>query len=502
MSADVELPKTLSESHALIEAQQEKIEHLNQKYESLLEQIKLAKLRQFGRKSESHPEQCLLFDEVEQEATLEEEAPEDKEQITYERQKAKRKPLPENLPREEIIVDIDEADKVCECGCAKKHIGEEVTEQLEVIPASVKVIATVRPKYACNRCDNKVSIAPMPKHFMPKSMATPSLVAHIITNKYCDHLPLYRQEQIWKRVGIELPRNTQANWIIKAYEACLPLRDVFIKTLFKSDYLQVDETPFQVMNEPNRKNTSKSYLWVYHSLLPDKKLVLYDYKPTREGKWPQQFMQNFKGYLQTDGYGGYDWAKKEEDITQLGCWAHARRPFAELVKIAKTTGKSHQAIAYIKKLYAIEKTAKTSNLNPIEVKALRTEKAKPILDDLFKWVRKALTTAVPESKLGKALKYIHEREDELSSYLEDGRLQIDNNAVENKIRPFAIGRKNWMIAASTNGAEASSFFYSLINSAKENGLNPFDYLNHLFNHIKQCKTEDDYMRLMPHICKL
>ena len=213
-------------------------------------------------------------------------------------------------------------------------------------------------------------------------------------------------------------------------------------------------------------------------------------------------MQNFKGYLQTDGYGGYDWAKKKEDITQLGCWAHARRPFAELVKIAKTTGKSHQAIAYIKKLYAIEKAAKTSNLNPIEVKALRTEKAKPILDDLFKWVRKALTTAVPESKLGKALKYIHERENELSSYLEDGRLQIDNNTVENKIRPFAIGRKNWMIAASTNGAEASSFFYSLINSAKENGLNPFDYLHYLFNHIKQCKTEDDYMRLMPHICKL
>lgn len=501
MKNAVELPKSIEESHALIESQQEEIALLKQQYANLLEQVKLEKLRRYGRKSESNLDQLNLFDEVEQEAEKEI-LNEEKEVISYERKKAKRKPLPKTLPREEIIHDISDADKICDCGCDKKKIGEEVSEQLEVIPASMKVIAHIRPKYACNRCDTRVDIAPMPTLFLPKHIASPSLVAYTLINKFQDHLPLYRQEQMWKRLAIDIPRNSMSNWIMKAYELCKPLKALFIKELLKTDYLQVDETPVQVMNEPGKKNTSQSYIWVYRSAIPDKKLVFYEYQSSREGKWPEQMLSDFKGYLQTDGYKGYHFAKQKEEMIQLGCMAHARRPFAELVKIAKTTGKSHQAIAYIKKIYAVEKQAKAMELSPEERKALRLLKAKPHLDALFKWVEKSLKTAVPNSKLANGLTYIHERQKELSNYLLDGRLEIDNNGVENKIRPLAVGRKNWLFSGSPAGADASCFFYSLINSATDNGLNAFEYLRHVFDNIRSCQSDDDLLELLPHRCRL
>ncbi len=502
MSAKKNTPTSLSESLEIIASQQEEIALLNQKYNNLLEQFKLSRQRQFGSKSESHVDQLQLFDEAEAHANDEPLNAELTEKITYERKKPTRKPLPKDLPREQVIYDVDESEKHCACGCEKQRIGEEVSEQLEVIPASVKVIQHIRPKYACNRCDAGVSIAAMPALFLPKSIASPSLVAHIIVNKYQDHLPLYRQQQIWTRANVDIPRNTMCGWIMKAYEKCLPLKAFLIQDLLSSDYLQVDETTLQVMNESGKKNTSKSYMWLYRSALPDKRINYFEYRHSREGIWPETLLADFKGYLQTDGYAGYDWAAERENITRLGCMAHGRRPFAELVKLAKKTGKSHQAIAYIKKLYAIEKEAKVKKLSPEARYELRLEKAKPILDDLFKWIEKSLKTAVPHSKLGKGLNYMHQREDELRNYLLDGRLEIDNNGAENKIRPFAIGRKNWLFSGNPRGADASSFFYTLISTAMDNGLNPFDYLNHLFNNITQCKTDEDYIRLLPHICKL
>jgi transposase len=504
MKTAEKLQKSLEESHALIDAQREEIDYLKQRYNLLLEQIKLEKLRRYAPKSEANVLQLELnlFDEAESEAKEAEPVVEEKETITYDRNKPKRKPLPKELPREEITHDITDSEKICICGCEKKHIGEEISEQLEVIPASIKVIAHIRPKYACNKCDSKVDIAKMPEFFLPKTMASESLVAYTIISKFQDHLPLYRQEKIWQRMGINIPRNTMGYWIIKSFENCLPLYDVFVKELFSSTYLQVDETTVQVMNEEGRKNTSKSYIWVYKSMLPDKKLILYDYKPTREGKWPEHMMRDFNGYLQTDGYYGYSFANDKKNIIKLGCMAHARRPFAELVKIAKKTGKSHIAISYIKKLYIIEKYAREHKLTHQERYELRLKKSQPLLDDFFAWVDESLKTAVPKSKLGNGLKYIQNRKNELSHYLLDGSLEIDNNAVENKIRPFAIGRKNWMFSGSTNGAQASSFFFSLINSAVDNGLNSFEYLHYLFKNIKKCQNEDDYYKLLPHVCKI
>lgn len=499
-----------SEDQALLMPLQEEINQLKnealewkQKYFNMLEQFKLAQQRKYSPSSESNILQGeLQFDEAEAVETTELPQEENTVTVTYTRKKPVRRPLPAELPRETIEHDIAEEDKLCSCGCMKQRIGEEVTEQLEFVPAKLTVIAHVRPKYACNRCDEGVSIASMPQLFLPKSIATPSLVAHVIISKYQDHLPLYRQEHMWQRMGIEMARNTVCGWIMAASEVCMPMRDALIKELIASKYLQADETPLQVMDEPNRKNTSKSYMWVYQNQKPDKKIILFDYRETRQAQWPKELLKEFKGYLQTDGYIGYDWVDGHSDIIHLGCMSHARRPFAELVKLAKTTGKSHQAVAYFQKLYAIEKIARDGNYTHEQRYQLRLKQSKPILDALKTWLDQSLKSAVPKSKLGDALVYMSQRWKELTAYLLHGMLEIDNNAIENIIRPFALGRKNWLISGSPRGAHASALFYSLIATAKSNGLNPFDYLKVLFEKIRFCKTAEDYANLLPFNLKI
>ena len=305
MKKTADLPTSPEEKDALIIALREENHTLKQQYNRMLEQFKLAQQRQFSRSSERNEQQLeMCFDEAE--AVPVEELPQEEHTvtITYTRNKPKRRSLPADLPREVIEHDISEQEKQCECGCLKQRIGEEVTEQLEIVPAQLKVIQHVRPKYACNRCDEGVSIAPMPRLFLPKSMATPSLVAHTLVSKYQDHLPLYRQENIWQRMGIELARNTLCGWIMAAAEVCMPMRDALMNALLTSGYIQADETPVQVMNEPNRKNTSTSYMWLYRSAKPDKKVILFDYRETRQALWPKELLQDFKGHLQTDGYKG------------------------------------------------------------------------------------------------------------------------------------------------------------------------------------------------------
>lgn len=498
MKNAVIIPKSIEEKDALIRALFEENAQLKQQYFRVLEQFKLAQQRHFARSSESNILQMeLQFDEAE--AVAPEALPEEDSTITvsYTRGKPKRRTLPADLPREVIEHDIPEHDKQCVCGCIKQRIGEEITEQLEIIPAVLKVIAHVRPKYACNRCDEGVSIAPMPKLFLPKSMATPSLVAHTLISKYQDHLPLYRQEKIWQRMGVDMPRNTVCGWIMAAAEVCMPMRDALISCMLQSNYVQADETPVQVMDEPNRKNTSTSYMWVYRTAKPDKKVIVFDYRETRQARWPKEILSGFKGYLQTDGYNGYDWLDDDPDIIRLGCMSHARRPFAELVKLAKTTGKSHQAVAYFQKLYAIEKIARDAQYSPEQRYALRLERSKPILDEMKIWIERSLRHAVPQSKLEVALNYMNQRWQQLINFLLDGALEIDNNGIENQIRPFAVGRKNWLFSGSPRGAHASALFYSLIATAIANECNPFDYLRHLCENIRLCKTPDDYIQLLP-----
>lgn len=310
------------------------------KYYSMLEQFKLAQQRQYASSSEKNLLQGELFDEMGTHVEEKEERPKSIEVPAHKRTKAKRQPLPKNLPRIDVVHDIEESQKICACGCQKERFGEEVTEQLEIIRPEVKVLRHVRPKYACKQCEAGVTIAPMPNLLLPKSNAAPSLITFIIISKYVDHLPLYRQESILKRYGIDIPRNTMCGWLLTVAELCEPLWQVLQKHILSYDYCQADETPVQVLQEPGRTNAQKSYIWIYRGGNEKQKAVVYDYQETRSGYHAQNFLHGFKGYLQTDGYAGYNWVSDLNEITHLGCMTHARRPFAEIVKLTKKPGKA------------------------------------------------------------------------------------------------------------------------------------------------------------------
>lgn len=483
---------------------------LQQKYNLLLEQFKLAQQKRFSHSSEKCPEQEELFDEADAPTPNPDHAQKEETLTVPEHQRKrkgqpKRTTIPDYLERERIEYDIPDEDKVCACGCHKHCMGEEISEQLEVIPPQFKVLQHVRPKYACRACETQggtgegVSIASMPKLFLPKSMAGPSLVAYTITNKYIDHLPLYRQEAIWNRHGFRLPRNTLCGWVMSAYEQVEPLLSLLKEDILKSGYVQADETPVQVMKEANQRNQKKSYMWLFRGdAPPDYIAILYEYQETREGKHAKSFLENFEGYLQTDGYKGYDWVNNKSAITHLGCMAHARRPFAKLMKLAKSSGQSDVVVKLVGKLYAIEDKAREEKLSHQARFELRQEKSAPILSEIKIWLDKMLPSSPPKSVFGKGVRYMLDRWQELNNFLKDGRLEVDNNLIENNIRPFAVGRRNWLFKGSPRGAKAGACFYSLIETCKANNIDPFKYLNYLFTTIPQCKTTKDYRQLLPY----
>lgn len=336
------------------------------KYVNLLEEIRLAKQHRFAPSSEKNILQSDLFDE----AGIE--LPEDvKEQLSDEieikshtrKRHPVRRPLPAYLPREVVIHDITEAEKVCYCGEHLVRMGEEISEQLKYIPAKISVIQHVRPKYTCKPCQENVKIAAMPALLLPKSIATPELVAHIIISKYCDHLPLYRQEAMWQRMEIDMPRSSLCGWVLKVAELCEPLWKQLQKNIIADDYVQVDETTVQVLNEIGRDNRAKSYMWAYRGG-GNQPSIVYEYQETRGGYHAQQFLAGFKGYLQSDAFSGYNWADEAKEIVHVGCHAHARRPFAELVKTQKTSGLAHDALKFYRKLYGIEKEARENQYTP------------------------------------------------------------------------------------------------------------------------------------------
>jgi len=311
-------------------------------------------------------------------------------------------------------------------------------------------------------------------------------------------LPLYRQETIWNRHGFKLPRNTLCGWVMAAFERVEPLLRLLKDDILNSGYIQADETTVQVMKEKHRRNQQKSYMWSYRGNAPNYVAILYEYQETRAAKHAIEFLKSFKGYLQTDGYKGYDWVNTNNDIVHLGCWAHARRPFAKLMKIAKSSGQSDIAIELIRNLYIVETQAKEQGLSHEQRQQLRHQASKPVLDELFVWIQKMANSTSPKSVFGKGVLYIKERWSELTNFLEHGKLEIDNNAIENNIRPFALGRNNWRFKGSPKGANAGACFYSLIETCKANNIEPFKYLNYLFLNIPHCQSEEDYRKLLPY----
>jgi len=484
---------------------QEKINYLE-------ERIRLLQNEIFGRKTEKLIDprfarlQMGLFDEPEAVLPAEVEQADDTVTIAeHARKKRGRKPLPADLPRIEIVHDVTDEQKLCECGCVKDKIGEEVSEKLDIIPAKIQVIRHIRYKYVCKNCEGvesegpTVVIAPPPVEMIPKGIATSGLLAHILTAKFEDALPFYRQEKIFARMGIDLPRATMCGWAIKVAEGCEPILDLLAREI-RSGPMNIDETPVQVLNEPDRPNTSKSYMWVYRGGDPDHPVLIYQYHPTRSGQVPLEFLKGHKGYIQTDGYNGYDALGRQSGIILLGCWAHVRRKFVDVIDAKSNpnkTGLAEEAIAYIGRLYAVEKYALGNDYKPDQVYWLRQEKSKPVLDEIKVWLNQTASITPPKGLLGKAVNYAIKNWDRLIRYIEDGRLKPDNNLAENAIRPFVLGRKNWLFSGHPNGAKASAAIFSLIETAKANKLKPYFYLRYLFDQLPFAKTEADYRSLLP-----
>ena len=481
-----------------------KLERVNQqlsdKLQQLLERYNLKKYQKFSPSSETYEGEGEVLNGAEQLIEDESVATEPDTQTTESAKKAakpRRPRIAPELPRVDVIHDID--DKTCACcGHALHQMGEEVSEQIEFVPAQIRVLRNVRLKYSCRQCettDTKVDIkiADVPPAVIPKSMATPSLLAQIISSKMHYGLPLYRQEQLFNQAGIELSRQTMSRWLISCAEKLKPLLALMKAELLKQPVLWADETTVNVLDVEK----STCYMWVYGCGLEKStgpKLVLFDYQDSRSSKHPTDFLAGFNGYLQVDGYAGYE----KTHATLVGCWAHARRKFVEAQKAQGKgkTGKADVALNHIQKLYALESKLKTAP--PDKKYEARQTLAKPLLAQFKSWLDKSSESVTKESLLGAAITYSLNQWPKLVRYLDDGCLNIDNNRAERAIKPFVIGRKAWLFANTKTGAQASAALYSLVETSKINGLEPYDYLCRLLTELPKANTQEKLQQLLPY----
>ena len=482
------------------QAQRKKISELESRVDLLMEALRLARHKQFGASSEKSEDTLVeqlsfLFNEAEvfSVAEKEEETTEVKAHKRHKKHAYTLDNIPEGIPVEQVEHRLEGEDLVCpQCGDTMTEIGKEVVRTLEIIPAQTIVHEDVYYTYACKSCsenaddgcETPVVKAPREKNIIPGSFATPEAIAHIMTQKFVTGSPLYRQEQEINRKGIKLSRQTMSNWILKATEDYLmPVYEQLHKELLKRDVLHADETTLQVLHEPGKKPQTDSYMWLYRtSGDADKPVVLYEYQPGRGAKHPKEFLNGYKGYLHTDGYQGYH--SLPADITVVGCWAHARRKFDEAVKSlpkGKVKGSSaSQGLTYCNLLFGIEQ--EIASMTVEERQKERLKQAKPVLDAMFAWANSR--TAAPKSALGKAFHYLKEQWPYLTNYLKDGRLEISNNRAERSIKPFVIDRKNFLFANTPKGATGSAIMFSVIQTAIENGLDPYKYLTWLMKTAK------------------
>ena len=472
--------------------------------EQLREELAWIKGQLFGQKRErfegGHPEQLQLDlgREAESVAPPAEEAEE--EQISYRRKKKKhpgRHPLPPHLERVEMVIEPEEDTTGLLC------IGEEITEVLARIPGRNYVIRYLRKKYL--KADGKaVLIGCLPSRAIEKGIAHESVLADMIVSKYVDHLPLYRQAQIWKRDGVVMALSTMSGWMDQSAQLLSLLYDALVREVTtEAEYLQADESPMQVLDKPKNKQKKKKkgppgkshrgYQWVYLDV--DANLVLFDYQKGRGRDGPNKLLKNFKGYLQTDGYSVYEQYEDHPDITLLGCMAHARRHFVK----AKSNDpkRANHFLTEVQKLYQIERDLKEEKAPAEQIRKVRQQKAVPILQQLAKWFIQEYPKVLPKSAIGKAIQYAHSRWEKISRYTSDGNFKIDNNLIENRIRPLALGRKNWLFAGSHHAAQNTAIFYSLLGSAILNGHDPYKYLFAVLTHLPDYPI-NKIQELLPH----
>jgi transposase len=455
----------------------------------------------YGKRSEkskvSHTEQMsLLFNEAETYAQDEEEpvASEDKQKAPKPgaHKKGGRKGLPKDLPREKVIHKLEQEELQCKCGSELVHIGSDISEQLDIIPAKVIVKEHVRYKYACKSCEEVIKRAPPAFTPLNKSIATSNLLAHICTQKFDDHSPLYRQERIWQRLGVSLSRATMSNWLLAGADLFKPMITLLKEDINKATYACSDETTINVLNDEKSKN----YMWLHMSGARKNRAIVYEYNRSRTGEAASNFLKEFKGYHQCDGYSGYNELHQKTSVTGVGCMAHARRKFMDIVKVTKNKGIASDVIDIIGKLYDIEK--QIIDLNDDGIYQIRQKKSKPIIEELKKKLLHYKDQAPPTSILGKAINYPLNQWSKLIAYLEDGRIRIDNNDCERAIKPFVIGRKNWLFSKSQKGAEASSIIYSIIETCKANNVNTYNYLRYLFENIHKAQNKEELRAIVPY----
>ena len=495
-----------------IQEQQAQIEELKRKLEHMNEVFANAQRARFGQSSEKasyvmSEDQICLFNEAEKEQDHKAAEPTEETFTVKAHARKKKRTLAEmtaNLPEKEILLELPENQRICgKCGGTFKVIGKKfVRHELQVIPRQVKLLAYYTVTYACDHCEKDTGFAHIanvkpPVPLMKHSLASPSSVADIMAKKYADGLPLARQEKIWARQGVELSRATLANWVIQCTQSWLkPLYRHMKQQLLEQTVIHADETVVQVLKEDGKPATSESRMWLYASGEYSKNHVrIFEYQPDRSGKRPESFLKGFTGCLVTDGYAGYNQVAK---VTHCGCWAHARRKWREAMPDGATVKTSKAAVGfqYCTKLFSLEK--KGAYPDPKHRKAYRQNVVLPLLEEYFAWLK----TVHPEkgSKLEDAVRYSLNQKQQLTAFLDHGDVPISNNLAENAIRPFVVGRKNWLFCDSVKGAESSAIVYSLVETAKANGIEPYEYLLLVLTmlpYLGKSPAHEELEKLMP-----
>ena len=507
-----DLQKMIKTLQATVDAANKREEALTQERDNLKEEVDLLRKKLFGTSSEKRvldiPGQLNFFNEAELEqdpalAQMEELEASSSEKIPKKRKaRATDAERFKGIPVEKEYLDLSEKEKNCPvCGTALKQIGEEfVRRELVFIPARLKVREYYSRNYECPQCSQHgIPVIKKGKDGRPHmlyGMACAGTVAWVMYQKFCNALPYFRQEKDWKQYGASITRKTMANWVIQNSEAFfLPMYEYFQRKLLEREFAMADETPLQVLHEPGRRAQTQSYMWLFRSGedgLPP--IILYKYSETRAGENAVDFLSGFKGYLMCDGYSGYN---KVPDAKRTACWAHIRRYLTDAIPKGKAldyTQPSVQGVMYINQLFHLEDIIKAKHTSFDAIKKARLEKEKPVVEGFLSWLDQQ--APVRGSRMDKAVTYIQNRRSYLTTYLEDGRCSFSNNLSENAIRPFTVGRKNWLFCDTPNGAQASALVYSMVEIAKANGVNVYHYLTYLLEKMPSDRMSDEELELL------
>ena len=433
-------------------------------------QLIFAELHALGLREESEEEASSKSDDEDEEPPSE--SPRRRRRGAHGRRR-----LPKHLPRERQEYRLSAKERECSCGTQMAEAGEKVSEQLEYVAATIKVIQHVQIQYACRQCEETVKLAEKPLQPIDKGLAGPGLLAQVVTSKYADHLPLYRLEGIFERFGVSLSRRTMCDWIGALADLANPLVEWMKVDQLKSKKIHTDDTSVPVL-DPSLGQTRRGRLWVYLGHEPHDHIV-FDYTPSRERDGPASFLEGYSGYLQADAYSAYDGIYAGGEVIEVACWAHARRKFIENMSVER--GDPFTALAFISQLYQVEREAK--EMTSRERRDFRQEHALPVLAAFKEWLDEKARLYLPKSEMAKAIGYVQRQWDALKRYPEDGDLAIDNNAAERALRRVAVGRKNWLFVGNDEGGRRAAIFYSLVASCQLHGIDPFHYLKDVFRRL-------------------